>query len=124
MGIDIYARWKGMTKEEERAQITGFDPCKGEAGYLREAYHGEPYATHYLVKEAFASKTGKAKIPAKVLRERLPTTLGMVQIREIVIYKSSKKRIAQVRQSFKRFVFLCEKKEKETGKPVTIIASF
>ena len=29
----------------------GFDITAGDKGYLREAYHGSPYATHYLLKE-------------------------------------------------------------------------
>ena len=53
MGIDIYARWKGQTEAEEQAQNTGFSAVHGHVGYLREAYHGEPYATRYLAAEAF-----------------------------------------------------------------------
>jgi predicted Rossmann fold nucleotide-binding protein DprA/Smf involved in DNA uptake len=46
MGIDIYARWKGQTRQEQEAQYTGFSVVHGHLGYLREAYHGEPYATN------------------------------------------------------------------------------
>ena len=53
MGIDIYMDWDNQTEEEKKAQLTGFDIGAGSVGYLREAYHGSPYATHYLVKEAF-----------------------------------------------------------------------
>ena len=42
MGIDIYARWRGQTEEEQHAQITSFSVVHGHVGYLREAYHGEP----------------------------------------------------------------------------------
>jgi hypothetical protein len=86
MGIDIYARWKGQTRAEERAQHTGFSVVHGHVGYLREAYHGEPYATHQLVCEAVVSPTHEAKIPAAVLRERLPRTLELVRERERVVY--------------------------------------
>jgi hypothetical protein len=48
MGIDIYARWKGQTAEEKKAQLAGFSLEHGHVGYLREAYHGNPCATMYL----------------------------------------------------------------------------
>ena len=54
MGIDIYMNWDDMTDDEKQAQYTGFDGTAGNVGYLREAYHGEPYATDTLVPEAFA----------------------------------------------------------------------
>jgi hypothetical protein len=49
MGIDIYMRWKGQTDEETQAQFVGFSVVHGHVGYLREAYHGAPYATKYGV---------------------------------------------------------------------------
>jgi hypothetical protein len=33
MGIDIYARWNGMTEPERAAQITGFSVEHGHVGY-------------------------------------------------------------------------------------------
>ena len=71
MGIDVYLKWKGQDEEEKKAQFTGFSVTAGNAGYLREAYHGGPYATHILVREAFESEDCQARIPAAVLRERL-----------------------------------------------------
>lgn len=71
MGIDIYLKWDGMDSEDEKNQITGFSTTSGNVGYLREAYHGGPYATKMLVREAFESEDGTAKIPAAVMRERL-----------------------------------------------------
>ena len=126
MGIDIHARWKGQTEEEEAAQVTGFSVEHGHVGYLREAYHGEPYATRHLVAEAFDSDTGEARIPAKVLRERLPETIRLVKERLRVVYQRGGD-IADddpVVKSFTDFVALCERKEHETGEPVTIIASY
>lgn len=41
MGIDIYMEWDQGTEEEE------------PHGYIREGYSGGPYATPYLVAEAF-----------------------------------------------------------------------
>jgi len=40
MGADIYLKWKGMTKEDEAKQCTGFDVTSGKFGYLRGAYNG------------------------------------------------------------------------------------
>lgn len=125
MGIDIYARWKGQTERETEAQITGLSIEHGHVGYLREAYHGEPYATKYLLAEAFGSESAKAQIPAEVLRERLSHTLDLVRERERVVYhQTDEKEIEKVVQSFTDFVELCEQKEHETGEPVTIIASY
>ncbi len=54
MGIDIYMTWDDMTEDDVENQFTGFDTTAGDIGYLREAYHGGPYATETLVPEAFA----------------------------------------------------------------------
>ena len=95
---------------------------KGGVGYLREAYHGEPYATKYLCAEAF--RPDGARIEAAVLRERLPHTLVLVEERERVIYNADPKLIEEVKQSYRDFVSLCEQKETETGEPVFIFASY
>jgi len=71
MGIDIYLKWDGMTKEDQQNQHTGFNTTSGHVGYLREAYHGGPYATKILCREAFEADECEAQIPAEVLRERL-----------------------------------------------------
>ena len=71
MGIDIYLKWKGMTEEDKQKQFTGFSTTAGNTGYLREAYHGGPYATKILCREAFEAENCAAQIPAAVLRERL-----------------------------------------------------
>lgn len=126
MGIDIYARWKGQTKQEADAQITGFSVLHGNVGYLREAYHGSPYATKYLFSEAFSDEPDATrKIPASVLRERLPRTLEIVREREQKVYgQTDEEKIQRVLKSFTDFVDLCERKEKETGEPVEIAASW
>lgn len=125
MGIDIYAEWRGQTREEKEAQVTGFSTLHGNVGYLREAYHGEPYATCFLVREAFESKDARAAIPAAVLRERLPETLDLVEERQREVYcETDSREIAKVKRSFTDFVELCEEKERETGEPVTILASY
>ncbi len=71
MGIDIYMKWDGMTEEDEKQQYTGMNTLAGNTGYLREAYHGGPYATKILCRESFESETCEAQIPAAILRERL-----------------------------------------------------
>ena len=124
MGIDIYMRWKGQTKEEEEAQYTGFSVTAGEVGYLREAYHGAPYATQVLVPEAFESENAEAQIPAAVLRERLNRVIPTVLEREEKVYHKSPSLRSPVVKSFYDFVKLAEKKEAETGEPVTIVASY
>lgn len=55
MGIDVYLEWDGMSKAENEAQCTGFATA-GAVGYLREAYHGGPYATRFLFREHWGSK--------------------------------------------------------------------
>ena len=121
MGIDIYARWNGQTEDEEdQTYRYPFSIASGHAGYLREAYHGAPYATRYLFAEAF--ETGRARIPAAVLRGRLPHTLTLAAEREERLYGSDD--VVAVLQSYQDFVALCEQKERQTGEPVTIIASY
>lgn len=123
MGIDIYAHWKGQSEEERDQQTSAWLSTEaGAHGYLREAYHGEPYATMFLCAEAFSPEG--ARIPSAVLRERLPHTLALVEERCHTIYESSETEIENVKQGFRDFVSLCERKEKETGEPVLITASF
>ncbi len=126
MGIDIYARWQDITEEEiERQYKSGFSVYDGRVGYLREAYHGAPYATRHLVAEAFASPEGTAQIAEAVLKERLPETIKLVTERERQLYgETDRSEVEQVIASFIDFVQLCERKEQETGEPVTIIASY
>lgn len=71
MGIDVYLSWPKMTKKEKMAQMTGFSTHAGCVGYLREAYHGGPYPSKMLVREAFEAPKCKARIPAALMRERL-----------------------------------------------------
>ena len=74
--------------------------------------------------EAFASDDGEARIPAATLRERLDRTLELIAERERTIYRASEEEVAEVEQSYRDFVALCERKERETGAPVLIIASY
>jgi hypothetical protein len=123
MGIDIYAHWRGQTDATKAEQSAAWlSTGAGGAGYLREAYHGEPYATKFLFAEAF--ETGEARISAALLRERLPRALALVEEREQNIYQATDEQIEDAKQSFREFVALCEEKEKETGEPVLVIASY
>jgi hypothetical protein len=123
MGIDIYAEWDGMTEREHAAQMTGFSVQHGHVGYLREACHGEPYATQVLVPEAF--ETGRASISAATLEQRLPAALAAAEQREREIYgQTDDAAVNRVLKSYRDFVALCERKEEETGAPCLIIASY
>jgi len=125
MGIDIYAKWRNQTDEERGKQFTGFNILKGHVGYLREAYHGEPYATKHFLAEAFDGENHEAEIRAKTLRERLPETLAIVRDRETRLYEATNQyQIWQAQKSYVDFYRLCQKKEKETGEPCTIEASY
>ncbi len=127
MGIDIYASWPGQTDEEVNAQMTGYSIAHGHVGYLREAYHGEPYATHVLVPEAFEDTSPDGvPIPAATLRQRLPETLATATTRQRVVYDepADSEDTRLVLKSFSDFVELCERKEEESGEPCTILASY
>ena len=124
MVIDIYARYAGQTPEERVQQSNHWLSTNGgEAGFLREAYHGEPYVTRFLCREAF--DTGEAAIPASLLRERLAEALRLVAERELELYPdSSTEDVQSIRDSYTAFVEHCEQVEQRTGEPVVIVATF
>lgn len=179
MGIDIYLEWKDMRKKEKKAQICGFDTGAGRFGYLREAYHGGPYPSKMLVREAFEAPKCRAKIPAAVMKKRLtsvtePAVAGeeahaismimaevVKRLREtgqmpkdgeilqvtpdvvksgkttpmtveeavrercrIVYPDMSANDVENLVNSYRGFVALAEQKEKETGEPCTVYASY
>ena len=129
MGIDIYAEWRHQTEAEKQAQFTGFDITKGAVGYLREAYHGEPYVTQFLVREAFDRDGGDfveglgVQIPAATMRTRLPRAIHLAVEREKIIYGHDIDEHDEIAQSFVQFVELCERKEKQLGETCYIYAS-
>ncbi len=124
MGIDIYAKWDGMTEAEENAQATVWLTAdSGNVGYLREAYHCEPYATKVLVPEAFQEL--QVPIHAATLQDRLPAVLVIAEKRERAIYgETDQVQIDRLLQSYRDFVALCARKEAETGEPCLIIADY
>lgn len=124
MGIDIYMRWHLMTEEEVERQYQGYNITIGEHGYLREAYHGAPYATKVLVAEAFDDANGEGVyIPSSVLRERLPKTMKEALRREREVYNGKANEDSPAVQSFVMFVELAERLDRE-GTPYRILASW
>jgi hypothetical protein len=91
MGIDVYLKWNNQTESEEEAQFTGFSVENGHTGYLREAYHGGPYATKVLFSEDWNQEPdGGFSIPAAELRKRLPETVLTAIHRHQAIYEKNK----------------------------------
>lgn len=87
MGIDVYMHWKGQTEKERKAQITGWSIEHGHVGYLREAYHGGPYATAALITEDLDTQPDEGfTIPAAELKRRLPATVMTAIYRDHVVY--------------------------------------
>lgn len=125
MGIDIYLRWTLQTDAEQEAQHTGYSVTHGHVGYLREAYHGEPYATKALLPECFADGTYGAPqaIPAATLRKRLPEVVRLAVQREREVYRNEVDESDPVIRSFVDFVELAERMEAE-GRGVTVVASW
>lgn len=173
MGIDIYLEWEDKDSDNSAEMPGGgFSTMAGHTGYLREAYHGGPYATKLLVREAFEAENCRAQIPAAVLRQRLTTPTAAAKdcdgghvlaqlliqalgkatagtedsvspqtiqsgetknmtVEEAVITRYCRlypdvdaEHINDAVQSYRDFVELAERKEKETGKPCTIYASY
>lgn len=104
MGIDVYLKWDKQTDEDRMGQFTGFSVTSGHLGYLREAYHGGPYATTMLVREAFddprphtcgeseaeCEPCGGVAIPVATLRERLPATVFTALVRDATLYSGGR----------------------------------
>ncbi len=86
MGIDVYMAWSDMTEEEEKARYTGFSTHSGHVGYLREAYHGGPYATNVLLPECFQDGNNEHQYDGADLRARLPETVFAALYREAHVY--------------------------------------
>ena len=123
MGIDVYLRWDGMTEEDKDKQFTGSSTIHGHVGYLREAYHGEPYATEALISEDWSKQPEEGFIiPNKVLEERLPEVAGLIVKREVKLYGSSVEMAMEVVRSFIDFVDLHEKLELEGKNPRIVIS--
>ena len=139
MGIDIYLRWERMTEAEREAQQLGFSVVHGHVGYLREAYHGAPYATRVLMPEAFALHRLSAEaarlrgwdvdgdlavqIPAATLRGRLEAACGAAIERGREVYHEALTGDSPEVRAFIDFVTLAERLEAE-GRCPRIYASY
>lgn len=133
MGIDVYMKWDGFKEEDKEKQLKGFDATIGDAGYLREAYHGEPYATMLLCGEGFEDERfkhaynpkakeddddyGYVKIAGDVLIERMPVVIQAAIERNIKLYNSTFDQSLPYIKSFLDFVALYVKKEREGKHP-------
>lgn len=94
MGIDVYLRWPKQTGEEEDAQYCGFRIDAGNVGYLRESYHGGPYATRVLIPEGWdENNNGAVPITAAELRKRLPAVVLTSLYRNFIVYKQGEDHI-------------------------------
>lgn len=129
MGIDVYLSWEGQTEEEKKAQITGFSVVHGHTGYLREAYHGGPYATKvFLDPSKYWDKENAVPIDPKSLRERLDAAKETVIERAHKVYNydesdpEQKKYLLAELKSYDDFVALAEEKSSE-GKKVYVYVS-
>jgi hypothetical protein len=68
MGIDVYLKWDGMPEIDvnwavdrrlaEAAYATKYSPDR----YIREAYHGGPYATQFLFPEAWGRRLVRSTV--------------------------------------------------------------
>ena len=118
MGLDVYLRWDGITEEEHDKQITGFSIVSGHVGYLREAYHGQPYATKMLISEKWEDEPeGGFIIPNSTLVERLPRVKETAILRANALYKEDIDESSPVVKSFVDFVELHGRMEKEGKNP-------
>lgn len=175
MGIDIFLEWPDKEQTQDDAPEI-WSQTQGHVGYLRESYKGEPYATKFLVREAFEAKNYRAKIPAAVMRKRLTErTKPFGRLPAEAVAKALEKQVAKtgriaplrsavlqleweelnaqppvppmsveeavclrfarigapadesledILQSFRDFVELAERKEKEMGEPCIVYADF
>lgn len=106
-----------MSPEESNAQYQGFRIDCGKYGYLREAYHGEPYATRALLPEAFEAQGAPVTIPAEVLKDRLPAVLDAARQRAKILYNEDSAGQEAAADSFADFVELVERLEREGRHP-------
>ena len=121
MAVSIWARWKGQTAEEGAAQEAHSLAWTetGAVGHLDEDCLGYGQPLRYLCFEAFEAPRTVA-FPAKTLAERLPAALEQVAKIERGVYSASDDQIERITANFRRFVAFCERKERETGEPVTL----
>jgi hypothetical protein len=93
MGIDVFMTWPGQSQADREAQGFMTPPTeRGGAGYLRESYHGGPYATMVLLPEGWTGDDyAPFQISAAMLRERLPTAVFAALARQEIVYGGNAK---------------------------------
>ena len=123
MGIDVYIKWDHQSEEEREAQYTGFSNVHGHVGYLREAYHGGPYATQVLVPEGFVDYYEPTSIPSSTLLQRLPETLLTCKERFRVVYNKELNDDDPVLKSYTDFVHLYAKLEANGKNPKILVSA-
>lgn len=115
MGIDVYMTWRDRPADEH--------PNDAEDGYLRESYfRSKHYATRVLVPEAFGDcrEEGGAKIPARLMADRTEAAVHAAHQR----YSDDPEYADQHARAIVAFVELAKRKERETGEPVRVYASW
>ena len=124
MGIDMYLEWEGMTEDDTKAQYTGFEVSgkAGVAGYLREAYHGGPYATQVLAPECWKTEDQRTTLDAQTLRKRLPQAIATAHDRAQKVYDAPSH--PEMEAALTAFVERAERMQEQTGRPVRVIASY
>ena len=129
MGIDVYLHKHGESEpyiysQEKEGFMWGV--WNGEHGYLREAYHGGPYATKELLPECWKDGYEGELIPIKssVLKKRLDIVVDTSRERSTILYKEDPEDTDKTAQSFIDFVELASRLEKESGYPCKFYASY
>ena len=118
MGIDIYVEWDKRTEEDKEKQYTGFSIESGDVGYLREAYHGSPYATKYFVQEAFEDeKYDGVEISSDTLLQRVPLAVDIHIQRHKEIYKEAVNKEDKSARAFGEFAKFVQELERLGMKP-------
>lgn len=99
MGWDIYMRWKGQTMQERELQYCGGSERFGHVGYLRKPMF--PFPSF----DGMFDEPGGI-VDTKILRSAIEQAYTMD---------------AYALDSYRAFVDLAERKERETGEPVRVV---
>lgn len=133
MGIDVYLTWPDMTPEDSQKQATGFSILHGHVGYLREAYHGGPYASHLLFPEAWSENEDKLykECESNAEFQGIPYTADKLRSREasaraaaLERYSDNPELAQKAADSITAFCQLAEDHEKRTGEPCRVVVSY
>jgi len=116
MGADIYLYWDGMTEDDKKKQICGFDITNGKNGYLRGAYNGHVGYDAICILFDGISWEKDWKVCIKKLQENLEKLeIGLFKERKKDFYKLEGKEVEM--QSYRDFVKLAIKLFEEGKRP-------